>query len=204
VFGVLVATTAAVALSGAVFMSTEVGQLALVDQWERTALAFGRPVDDTRYSELQALSHRGAEYAVGAALVGGPLLTLGIAAALTLTFNRAGTRRPFQQVLAITAYAGVILALRQIVAAPIGYLRETTASATTLGVWFPMLDEANPVARFLGLLDGFILWWAVVLAIGVSVLYQRRARALALTFVGTYIGLAALLTLVMAAVGGNA
>jgi hypothetical protein len=29
-------------------------QLALVDQWERTVLRFGQPVDDARYAELQA------------------------------------------------------------------------------------------------------------------------------------------------------
>ena len=31
-----------------------------------------------------------------------------------------------------------------------------------------MLDEAAPVARFLGVLDLFVLWWCVVLAGGVD------------------------------------
>ena len=31
------------------------------------------------------------------------------------------------------------------------------------------LDAASPVARFLGALDVFVIWWAIVLAIGVSV-----------------------------------
>ena len=41
------------------------------------------------------------------------------------------------------------------------------------------LDEASPLARFLSLFDVFVLWWIVVLAIGLAVLYQARARAVA-------------------------
>ena len=43
-----------------------------------------------------------------------------------------------------------------------------------------MLDEASPVARFLGVVDLFVVWWIVVLAIGMSVLYRRPTRSLAL------------------------
>jgi hypothetical protein len=110
----------------------------------------------------------------------------------------------FRQALAVSAHAGVILALRQLISAPVGYLRESTSSATSLGSWFSTLDEASPVARFLGTLDVFVIWWMVVLAIGVAVLYHRRARAIATTFVGIYAALALLLAIAMAVTGGNA
>jgi hypothetical protein len=200
--GVLTVATVVAALAGALLMQTEVGRQALVDQWERTAMAFGRPVDDAQYARLQEMSAAAPEYAVMGAVVAGPVVALGVAGLLFLVFNRgSGRRRSFRQVLAITAHAGVILALRQLVAAPLGYMRETTASATALGVWFPMFDEASPVARFLGLVDVFIVWWAIVLAIGVAVLFGRNARALAIRFVGVYAGLALLLAAVMAVVG---
>jgi hypothetical protein len=198
----LLVTACISAAAGAAFMQTAVGRQALVDQWERTATAFGKPVDDAAYARLLDLSDRASVgYAVAAAVLGGPVLTAGIAALLLLLFRGDAS---FQQTMAVATHAGVILTLRQVVAAPVGYLRESTASATTLGVWFSTFDETSPVARFLGALDIFVLWWAIVLAIGVSVLYHRRARTMAATFVGVYAAFALLLAMAMAITGGSA
>ena len=198
----LLVTTILSALAGAAFMQTAVGRQALVDQWERTTTAFGQPMDDASYERLQLLSEQnGVTYAVVGALVTGPVLTLGIAGLLLVVFRNHAT---FQQTMAIATHAGVILALRQVLAAPLSYLRETTSSATSLGALFSSLDEASPVARFLGALDVFVIWWAIVLAIGVSVLYHRRVRTVAVTFVGVYAALALLLAIAMAITGGSA
>ncbi len=201
--GVLVLATLLPAAAGAVLFSTEVGQQALVDQWERTALAFGQPVGDAQYAGLQALSARGPAYAVGTAVLSGPVLALLVAVVLFVVFRGRRPEVTFRQVLAVVAHAGVILALRQIAAAPLDYVRETTASATSLGVWFPMFDEAAPVARFLGVLDLFVIWWCVALAIGIGVAYGRPARTLAPTFVGVYVTIAAVLAVAMAVAGGT-
>jgi Yip1 domain len=198
---VLVVTTLVSAASGAALMASPVGQQALVDQWERTAASFGRQVDNAAYARMEELSQHGVGYAVITAVVSGPVLTLAVAGALFVAFSREAR---FRQVLAVATYAGVILALRQIIAAPIGYLQESTSNATSLGSLFSTLDEASPIARFLGALDLFVLWWAVVLAIGVSVLYHRRARSVAVTFVGLYAALALLLAIAMAVAGGSA
>ena len=64
--------TLATAATGALVSATEVGQLALVNQWERTALAFGQRVDDARYAELQAWSRRGSAVAAVTAVATGP------------------------------------------------------------------------------------------------------------------------------------
>lgn len=202
--GVLVLTTVVSAAAGAALFSTEVGQQALVDQWERTALAFGRPVGDAEYAGLQAFSARGPLYAAGTALVSGPGVSLAVAALLFGVFRRRRPDVTFQQVLAVVVHAGVILALRQVVAAPLDYVRETTASATSLGRWFPMFDEASPIARFLGVLDVFVIWWCVVLAIGIGAAYARPARALAPRLVGAYVAVAAGLAVAMALAGGAA
>src|SRR3954463_4092849 len=177
----LLVTTVASAASGVALMETAIGRQALVDQWERTAAAFGRPLDDQAYGRLEELSERdSAGYAVANALLSGPVLAIGVAVALRLIFRGDAT---FRQVMTVTTYAGVILALRQVVAAPVSYMRESTSSATTLASWFSVGDEASLPARFLGSVDVFVIWWAVVLAIGVSVLYRRPARTVAVTFV---------------------
>jgi uncharacterized protein (TIGR03382 family) len=200
--GVMVATTVAAALSGALLMETAVGRQALVDQWERTAIAFGQQVDDASYAQLQALSRNGPIYAAVTAVVTGPGVTFAVAGLLLAALGGRRSGVSFRQVLAVVAHAAVIPALRHVVSAPLNYIRETTASATALGVWFPMLDEASPIARFLGALDVFVLWWLVVLAIGVGVLYDRRARTITATLVGIYAALALLMAIAMALTGG--
>ena len=207
---VLTATTAVTFLCGIAFLRTDVGQQALVDQWERTSTAFGQTVDDEAYAQMELTARSGGfevAYAAATALASGPALVFVVSALLFVLLkrrDRPGSQPSFVQVLAVASYASVVLALRQIVATPIDYLREAIASPTTLVQFFSMLDEASPLARFLGIMDLFVLWWIVVLAIGVSVLYQRSTRSLALVFTGAYVVLALLAALAMAVSGGTA
>jgi hypothetical protein len=83
-------------------------------------------------------------------------------------------------------------------------MRESVASPTTLVQLFSMLNEASPLARFLGIIDLFVIWWIVVLAVGLSVLYQRSSRSLVLAFTSAYVALALLAALAMAVSGGTA
>jgi hypothetical protein len=191
------------AVAGALVMRTDIGQQALVDQWERTATAFGRTVDDTAYARLEALSTDGPLYAIGMAVLSGPVATFVLAGVIFAFYGRGRKAVRFAQVLSVVAHAGVILALRQVIGAGSTYLRETTASITTVGLWFPMLDEALPLARFLGALDFLVLWWLAVLAGGVGVLYNRRFPTTVLTLVGAYLAAALVLALAMLASGGS-
>jgi Yip1 domain len=208
---VLVATTAVTFLCGIAFLRTDVGQQALVDQWERTATAFGQPVDDEGYAQMEMTARNGLfdiAYAAVTALASGPVLVFAVSGLLIVLLKRRGdvpgSRPSFVQVLAVVSYATVILTLRQIVATPLDYARESIASPTTLVQLFSMLDEASPLARFLGIVDLFVIWWIVVLAIGVSILYQRSTRSVALVFTGAYVVLALLAALAMAISGGTA
>lgn len=202
--GMLAILTVASFAASAGFVATEVGRQALVDQWEQTALAFGRTVDETRYAEMQDLSGRYAvPYAAVSALARGPAAAFAIAAVLYGVFAARGARTTFQQVLAVVVHANVILTLRDVVGAPLNYVRESIASPLTLVRFFGMLDEASPGARFFALIDVFMLWWVVVLAIGVAVMYRERTRVIALALMGAYVGIAVLLAGTMAVLGGN-
>ena len=194
----LVGLTLATAAAGALVAATDVGQLALVDQWERTALAFGQPVDDARYAELQSWSQRGPAVAAASAVLAGPVVA-GVVSLLAFLWLRHKTAPvSYSQVLAVVVHAGIILALGRLMAAPLVYTRETMASATTLGSWFPGFDETSPVARFLGAIDLFTIWWAIVLGIGLAVLSGRRARTCAAWVVSLYVGVALIAAAAMA------
>jgi hypothetical protein len=217
---VLIVTTTTMFLCALGFLNTDVGRQALVDQWERTATAFGQTVDDASYARMEERAANGGVgllYAAGTALAYGPLLVLAVSGVLFAVLrNRSGVDPlggrsgtdpvgpRYIQLLAVVAYASVILALRQVVAAPINYVRESIASPTTLVQFVGMVDETSPIARFLGVIDLFVVWWIVVLAMGVSVLYRRPTRSLALAFAGAYVVLALLAALVMAVSGGTA
>jgi hypothetical protein len=199
--GALLLATAISAVSWAALYSTETGRIALLDQWERMAFAVGQTMDDAGYERLQRLSGRGVQYAIGRALLLGPVVAAVVAGLIQVISRRLtmdGVRPTYRQALAVTAHAGIILALRDAVAAPMAYVQETTASATTLGRWFPLLDEASMAARFVGSLDGFVLWWAAVVGIGTAVLFGWSARRAAAAAMGTF---AAVAGVVAAAVG---
>ena len=201
--GLLIILTAVSCAATGGLLATDVGQVALVDQWERTALAFGRPVDDARYAEMQNLSRYGVPYAAAMAAVRIPVAATAIASVLYGAFAVRGRRVTFGQVLAVVAHAGVILVLRDVVVAPLNYMQESLASPVTLNQLFGMFDEASPLARFFALIDLFMLWWIVVLAIGVAALYRVRIRRVAASLLGIYVGIAVLLAGTMAVLGGN-
>jgi hypothetical protein len=200
---VLVLSTLAAAAAGALVMRTEVGQVALVDQWERTAVAFGQTVDDAAYARLQELSTRGPLYEAGVAILNGPIQAFAVSALIFFAFGGRRNEVTFRRVLSVVSHAGVILALRQIIGALTTSLRETTASATALGVWFPAFDEASPAARFLGAMDLLVIWWVVVLGIGVAVLYRRRTVRVATAMAGIYAALALVMAVAMTLAGGE-
>lgn len=188
----------------ALVLRTETGELALLDQLGRTASALVGPVDDTQYGVLQEMSRRGVAYALVTALLAGPLLAAGLSAAVFAWGRTRGRTPTYRQVLAVASHASVILALRQVVAAPLAYARETLASPLTLNMFFTLLDEGSPLARFAGMIDLFVIWWIAAVAIGMSVLYGRRATRVASALAGAYLLLAALAALMVAMTGGAA
>jgi hypothetical protein len=200
---VLLVTTLAAFACTAVLLRTNVGELALLDQWERTAIAFGQDIGDAEYAALQEAARNGIPYAAAMTIVSVPVLAALLAGLFSAAFRQADATVRFRQLFAITAHAGVILALRQVIAAPVSYARESLASPASLTVFFTVFDEASPLARFFGVLDLFVIWWLTVLAVGVSVLYRRGALRLAIAFTGIYIALAAVLAGAMAALGGT-
>jgi hypothetical protein len=177
-------------ISAAVF-ETEVGRFALLDRWERTAVALGYDVTDSQYAAMAAASERGALYAVVSAFADGPLLTVVLSGCLLIGFRRTGSARvDYGRLLAVVAHAGVVLTLRAIVAAPLAYARETLASPLTLRFAVSGLDEASLAARVAGAVDLFVVWWILVLAIGASAVSGRPARRLAAIGLGAYLAAA--------------
>jgi len=186
------------------FAGTEVGQQALLDQQIRRTESMGGTVTDEQYQGFERMMPMMKYIIVGSQLIAAPVITFILAGILYAVFTAGlGGGGTFKQVLAIVTHSGVISLLQAIFTIPINYARQSMSSATNLGVFLPMLDEGSLPARFLGVIDLFIVWWLLVLAIGMGVLYRRRTTPIFSTFLGIYVAIAAVVAIVMRIAGGG-
>jgi Yip1 domain len=175
--GVLIIVVATACSAG--FLMTHVGRLAALDQEVRQLESFGTVITEARYAELRRLLPYRPVISAAAIVVGWPLMWVATAFILRAAGNRGGRQAGFSQVLAVVVHASSVFALRAIVATPINFARESLGGATSLGTLLPGLGESSFGARLFGALDIFVVWWAVLIAMGLSILYQTRTIPIA-------------------------
>jgi hypothetical protein len=198
---VWVAILAVVAICAYALLSTSVGRQALVDEQVRVIEALGGRVDDAAYAALQANPPWLVYLTSGGRLLLTPVITLLVAASLMGLAALDGVKIRYVTALAITVYASLVLALQQIVATPLHFIRESLTSPTSIGGLLPMLDEGSLPARWLGSIDVFGLWWVGLLAIGLAAATGRPGRRYLARLLVGYIGIAALVAAVFAVLG---
>lgn len=199
-------------------LSTAVGRQALVDERVRVVEALGGRVDDAAYAALQANPPWLVYLTSGGRLLLTPEMTLLVAAGLLALAALDGVKVRYGVALAITVHASVVLALQQVVATPLHYVRESLTSPTNIAGVLPMLDEGSLPARWLGSIDLFGLWWVWLLAVGLAAAtgrpaslddardspeQGRRARRYLARLMVAYVGVAALVAAVFAVLGAQ-
>jgi hypothetical protein len=181
----VVAITGALTVGG--FLMTDVGQQAWIDQAVSGQEAWGVEVTDEAYANIQKMAPM-APYLGGVPYLFmipiGTAITAGILYAI---FNAImGGTATFKQVMAVASHSQIIMGLALLVSMPINYMKGSMTGATSLSVLFPMLDESSFAARFLGMIDLFIVWYVIVLSIGLAVLYRRKTKSVAMVLFGIY------------------
>jgi hypothetical protein len=186
-FGMYVLTAVIIAIGAALPMTTDAGKQAAVDQQVSQMESFGMQVSDEQYAGMVKGTAM-MPYMTGAGvLVGSLVMALLMAAILWAIFNAAlGGDASYKQILAVLVHASVISAAGQLFTGPLNYFRGAVTSATNLSVLLPMLDETSFMGRLAGAIDLFVIWWLVVLSIGLAVLYRRRTQPIAYTLFGIY------------------
>jgi hypothetical protein len=203
-FGMLVLTTAIVAIFTTLPMTTDAGKEALLEQQVSQMEAFGMQVGDQQYEAMRRQGRFAPYTTAGGIVVFAPIMALIISGILFAVFNAAmGGNASFKQVLAVVVHAGAISAAGTLFTGPLNYFRGSVSSATNLGVLLPMLDEKSFLGRLLGLTDLFIIWWILALAIGLAVLYRRRTQPIATALLGVYAIIALGIAAVMSGLGGG-
>jgi Yip1 domain len=202
--GVLAFTSLVAAIGWFAFLSTEVGQRALVDQQLEQAERYGAQITPQVEQQTQQRAPIMRFVFLGGALVGGPLITAATAGLVFVIFGAMlGGGGTYRQAFAVVAHAGVIgtFALPFILA--LDYSQETMRSMTNLSVFAPMLAEDSFVYRFLGSIDLVWVYYLCILAIGLGVLYRRKAGSIAFSFLGLYLVIALIIAGVRSALGGS-
>jgi hypothetical protein len=198
--GALVFVILVVGVTAFAFLSTEVGQNAMIDQQIRVIESFGRRIPDQVYTQMEASAGRAKYFGAVGVLVTVPLTAALLAGLVLAIFNAMmGGDATFAQAFAVVAHSQIITALAQLFLTPLNYARESMSSAANLAVFLPMLDDSGFAARFLGIIDLFRVWWIVSLAIGLAVLYKRKTAPMAWAFLATYAVIALVIAGVMVA-----
>lgn len=202
-FGMLVLTTVIIAFFSALPMTTPAGRQAAIDQQVQQRQAFGMTVDDRMYAQMEKMSAVMPYITAGTVLVIAPIMAVLFTGILFAIFNAAlGGEASFKQVFSIWIHAGAVSALSTVFSGVVNYFRGGIGSAANVGTLLPMLPEHSFVANLLGTVDVFIIWWVIVLAMGLGVLYRRRTQPIAFSLFGVYALIAIVIAVVKSRAGG--
>lgn len=189
--GVMAMTLAIGAASQYVILSSPDLQDAIIDQQVRAMESRGGASDQQVAGIERSVSLMPGIYA-GATFVLGPVFVAAIAGILVGIFTTLmGGQGTFKQMYAVLAHSGVISTLSGVFSAalvasgvpPTG----VRPPGANLGVFVPMLEDTSFVSVMFRTIDLFLLWWLIVLAIGIGVLYKRRPGGIATTLIGIYV-----------------
>jgi len=199
ILGALALVVLIVVAVSTTFSSTQLGKDLALEQTIRYMEAFGMQISDQVYSQMESrmMNQSPILPAIGTAVVL-PVTAAIFAGILFAVFTALlGGNARFKQVYAIVVHSGFLLALQTLFIYPMFYLKESMASPTSLAVFTPFLDEASFLARLVGAVDVFRIWWIVNLAIGIGVLYKRRTSPIVWSMLAVY----AVIALIIAAAG---
>ena len=189
--GMLALTIAVPALITGAFMSTDVGQQALVAQQQAAMAEFGITLSDEQFAQISQTTNYSALLQAGALVVTIPIVTLVLSGLLFVVANAfLAARVKFVQVFAVVVHVGVIGIVQQLFQIPLNYARGALSSPSTLAAFVPMLEPATFTVRFLSAVDLFIVWQVVLLAIGLSVFATRRSGPIAVVCLLLYAAIA--------------
>jgi hypothetical protein len=200
-FGMLALVTIIVAVGVTLPMTTEAGRQAALDSQVQQMENFGMQVTDEMYANMA----KGMQFAMYqtflSVLIVGPIVSFIVAGILYGVFAVMGGQATFKQLLAVYVHSTVISAVGQLFTGPLNYFRGSMSSATNLAVFLPMIDDQSFLGRLLGMVDLFLIWWIVTLAIGLGVLYRRKTQPIAIGLFALYLVIILCLAAIMSAFG---
>ena len=200
--GILALGVVTVAAMSAALLSADFAQREILERQVASMEAFGVTVTDEIYDEMEGRGEFAAYSAFGFTLLGIPIFCVILAGLLHGVGHGllgAGTR--FVQTFAVVAHAGVVFVAQQLFVVPLNYARESIEPPTTLGAFAPLLADDTFAYNLLNAIDLFHVWWVMILAIGLAVLWKRRTAPIAATLYGIHAGIALIIAVLRTNIG---
>jgi hypothetical protein len=197
---VLILTILVGMVSWGVFLWSPVGSQAFQDQMiqqaeQRAASGGGNAAQAVEGVQRMFPYIRG--FVVGSIPIIAPIFVAVIAGLLYGIFGAIlGGGGSYKQTLAVVTHAGIISMIGGLVVLTLNYVRATMTSATTLGVFVTMLPEDSFLVKLLSAIDLVWVWYLVILAMGLGVLYRRKTATIASSFLGIYLVIAVIIAIV--------
>lgn len=179
-FGMLALGAGAVAGGSSLLASAGFAQREMLDGMVAWMEAVGRAVTEEKRADLARQVGLAPWTVFGFVLAGAPAVSLGLAGALQAAGRACvGSTASFRQTFAVVVHAGAAFVVQQLVVVPLGCWRRSLAPPVTLATFGPTLDDDAFAFRLLSAVDPFFLWWAMLLSIGLAVLWGRRTLPIA-------------------------
>jgi hypothetical protein len=185
-FGMLALTVFIVAIGTTLPMTTEAGKQAALEQQVHQMENFGVQVNDQMYADMSRRIAYAPYTTFASILIIGPIFTVIVAGILFGVFTLMGGQASFKQLFAVYVHSTAVSSLAQLFTGPLNYFRGSVSSATNLAVLLPMIDDRSFLGRLLGMIDLFLVWWLIVLAIGLATLYRRKTGSIAVSLFAVY------------------
>ena len=195
--GVMAITLVIGAACQYVILSSPELQDAIIDQQVRAMNSQGGGATEAQIAGIERFIGMLPVIYTVATFILGPLFVAAIAGILVGVFTTLmGGQGTFKQMYSVLTHSGVISMLSGVFSAalvlsgvpPTG----VRPPGANLGIFVPMLEDTAFVSVMLRTLDIFLLWWLVVLAIGIGVMYKRRPGGIATSLIGVYVVIALL------------
>jgi hypothetical protein len=178
--GMMLAVILVTAVCTGGFLMTPVGQQAYMDNQIESTRRWVGEVSEAQVAGMERMLPYAAPISAVSIAIIMPIMWLVMAGILFAVFSAAlGGTATFKQVFAVMVHSSAISFVQQLFVTPLNYARESMSSATNLAVFLPMLDEGSFLAKFLGTIDLFMVWWVVLLSIGLAVLFKRKTGPIA-------------------------
>jgi hypothetical protein len=186
------------------FQNTTVGRQATLDETVRKTEALIGPLSDQVYEGIRKgiMEPSPARIALSAVsmFVVFPIIWAAIAGVAMGIFGVfMGGTGSFKQAFAAVVHSNAVGVVGALIITPVNYVRESMSSATNLAVLLPFLPDGSFLARLFGMVDLFTVWWFVVLAIGLGVVFKKKTSTVAVVVFGIYAVIAIAIAAFMAA-----
>ena len=170
--------------------ATERGRAAAIEFQVKQMEKMGITVTDEIYTRMQTPPTPLARVIgfLGVAIFFPLVFILLPAAILYAVFNAImGGTANFKQIVAVMTHSWVVLTVAGLIGTAVNMTRGTMeTSIANLGVLLPMLTEGSFVANLAASVDLFRVWFVIVLAMGLGVLYKRKTSNIAIGLFSVY------------------